>query len=143
MIIRFFSAYGPGLRKQLLWELGSRLLRAPVEVELGGTGEEARDFLFVDDAVELVRHCAGLGRHAEPLVLNGATGLAVTVREAAGALALALDAQTAIGFSGAGRPGDPARLVADVRRAATSGFRARIPFEDGVARYAGWLKAQA
>lgn len=137
VVLRFFSLYGPGLRKQLLWDLGKRLAAQPGQLELSGTGEELRDFLFIDDAVRLV----GLAATAPRMILNGGRGEAVSVREAAGTLARALGAEARIGFSGEARAGDPQALVADVSTARAAGFQPTVGFEDGVRRYAKWLAA--
>lgn len=51
-IVRLFSVYGPGLTKQLLWDLCHRLQKSPSILELHGTGNEIRDWLFVEDAVQ-------------------------------------------------------------------------------------------
>ena len=53
-IIRLFSVYGPSLRKQLLWDLCSRLAQGQRELVLGGTGNEARDWIDVRDVVRLL-----------------------------------------------------------------------------------------
>jgi len=140
-IIRFFSAYGPGLRKQLLWDLAGRLLARPAEVVLSGTGDEARDFLYADDAAALALLLAGLPRQAEPLIVNGGSGRAVTVRQVAEALRDALGLDAPIRFSGQTRPGDPERLTADIARARALGFEPRVSLQDGMARAARWLKA--
>ena len=141
VILRFFSLYGPGLRKQLLWDLAGRLASRPKRLELSGTGEELRDFLYVDDAVRLV----GLGAEAPlaggPLILNGGRGEAISVRRLAETLAKALGSDAAIGFSGETRPGDPTALVADVSRARTLGFEPEVGLEDGVRRFARWFEA--
>ncbi len=141
-IVRFFSAYGPGLRKQLLWDLAGRLASAPAAIELGGTGDEARDFLFVDDAVALVTLLARRDRAASPLILNGGAGQPVSVRQIADLLRDALGSRAEIRFSGQGRPGDPRSLVADVSAAGDLGFQPRTSLSEGVARYARWLMSE-
>jgi len=139
VILRFFSIYGPGLRKQLLWELGNRLLKAPAHVELAGHGDEARDFLFVDDTVRLVGLAAGLGPQAQPLIVNGGGGRPASVRQIAEALAAALSVRSRIQFNGEVREGDPRSLVADVARAEALGFLPQVSLADGMARLARWL----
>lgn len=136
VVLRFFSLYGPGLRKQLLWDLARRLAARPAQLELSGTGEELRDFLFIDDAVRLV----GLAAASRSGILNGGRGEGVTVREAAETLARAMGAECRIGFSGETRAGDPQALVADVSAARAAGFEPRVGFADGVQRYARWFK---
>ncbi len=138
VIIRFFSVYGPGLRKQLLWELAGRLKDAPASLELSGKGEEARDFLYIDDAVRLIGLMAARRTKPAPLVINGGAGQAITVRQAAEGLCKALGASSAIGFSGQARPGDPPSLVADIALARSLGFEPQVSFEAGLERFAQW-----
>ena len=139
VVVRFFSIYGPGLHKQLLWELARRAAAGPESIELSGHGDEARDFLFVDDAVRLVLRLAGLERGAAPGVVNGGAGRAVTVRRLAEALCSALGAPTRIGFNGQVREGDPESLVADPALARALGFEPEVSLEDGLQRFAAWF----
>ena len=141
VILRFFSLYGPGLRKQLLWDLAGRLAAKPKRLELSGTGEELRDFLYIDDAVRLVGLAAGLEILGASLVLNGGRGEAITVRQAAETLARALNSDAAIDFSGETRAGDPAALVADISKARALDFEPKAAFEDGARSYARWFAA--
>lgn len=48
--VRIFSAYGPGLKKQLLWDISCKLLNDG-PLHLFGTGEETRDFIYISDLV--------------------------------------------------------------------------------------------
>lgn len=143
VVVRFFSAYGPGLRKQLFWDLARRLAARPAEVQLAGDGDELRDFVFVDDAVDLVGVAAALERRAEPWIVNGGRGRGVSVREAADGLAQALGAHTRIRFSGKGRAGDPHDLVADITLARTLGFDPKVGLGEGLERYVRWLAVAA
>ena len=141
VIIRFFSIYGPGLRKQLLWELANRLAAAPAQIQLAGRGDEARDFLHVDDAVALVELAASLRPLAEPMIVNGAAGRAVSVREIAESLARAMGVQTHVAFNGVVREGDPKSLVADAAKAQALGFSPKVSLQAGLERLAGWFKS--
>ncbi len=143
VVIRFFSVYGPGLRKQLLWDLAARLVDAPDQLELAGTGDETRDFLFIDDAVRLIGLAAGLERAAAPRIVNGGAGRALTVRQVAETLVRAMAASTTITFTGAVREGDPRSLVADPATLRALGFSPRVPFEAGVERLLDWIRAGA
>ena len=142
VVVRFFSLYGPGLRKQLPWELAGRLLAGPAGVELSGTGEEVRDFLYVADAVRLLGLAARLPRQDGPLVLNGGGGAPVTVRELAEALGRAVGSGARLSFSGQARAGDPACLLADPARAAALGFAPAVDLQEGLARLAAWVREE-
>ena len=46
--VRIFSAYGAGLKRQVLWDISRKALWDKV-VNLQGTGEETRDFVHAED----------------------------------------------------------------------------------------------
>ena len=78
--IRIFSAYGNGLRKQLLWDIYQKYQNTG-RIELFGTGEETRDFIHVSDivrAIELI-----LAYDGPENVINVANGEEVSIRELA------------------------------------------------------------
>ena len=76
-IVRFFSIYGPGLTKQLLWDAAVKLSTAQGEASFWGTGEETRDWIHLADATELIARLAE--SDAPCSIVNGATGTRVTV----------------------------------------------------------------
>ncbi|MDI3566275.1 NAD(P)-dependent oxidoreductase [Bradyrhizobium sp. Arg816] len=141
IIIRLFSVYGPSLRKQLLWDLCSRLAQGQCELVLGGTGNEARDWIDVRDVVRLL---AGLARtDGMPLkVLNGGSGIPTSVAEIADMVTKAWGGDIAVRFSGLVRAGDPFSLVADARELSAIPFSWHIPVQDGITQYVSWFKGQ-
>jgi UDP-glucose 4-epimerase len=141
-IVRFFSVYGPGLRKQLPWELGQKLIKGDGSVTLFGTGGETRDFLFIDDAVALI-HALIESPAAGLSVVNGGTGRATTVSDFAEGLASALGVKARIGFSGEVKQGDPQHFRADTTKLRALGFAPRIELDSGLRRYADWIKREA
>ena len=134
--VRFFSAYGPGLRKQILWELAGRLLARPAEVVLSGTGEEARDFLYVDDAVDAFLR-AGAADACNGQVFNVGGTAPVSLRELVALL---------IELAGSGsvrlvdwphekKTIDIGSFYADSSRiAAAVGWAPQVPLRDGLER---------
>jgi len=137
-VIRFFSIYGPGLRKQLLWDACQKLGQR--SAEFGGDGSELRDWLHVQDAVRLMVMAALCER--DELVVNGATGKATRIDAVIDQLRGSMGSTADVRFSGRGRAGDPHALVADVGRARALGFEPRIALEDGLADYARWFVEQ-
>ena len=137
-IIRFFSLYGPELRKQILWDIGRKLTDDPPVIQLFGSGEETRDFVYVEDAVELISAC-GAAASCEPFIVNGGTGSATRVRDLASDVVRALGRHTNVQFSGVTREGDPEHYCADTSRAEALGFRCHWPLERGLAAWADWF----
>jgi UDP-glucose 4-epimerase len=141
-VVRLFSVYGPGLRKQLLWDACCRMAAGASALELGGTGNELRDWLHVDDAARLIQLAA---EHAasEPWLVNGGTGVATSVRDIAGCVAQAMGRPLPLRFNGRSRSGDPAQLVADTERLRGLGFAPHCAWREGVAGYAAWFRDSA
>ena len=135
-IVRFFSLYGPGLRKQLLWDTSKKLAAGGDTLRLDGTGKELRDFLHVDDAMRLLLHLAEQFPVVDATIVNGATGVATSVATIAGLLIEAMGKTNVnLEFSGRCRPGDPSSLVGDVGKLEQIGFRAETGVADGVRQF--------
>lgn len=137
-ILRLFSVYGEGLRKQLLWDCSVKLMADGERIELGGTGDEVRDWIHIDDAVAMMHRVVLLASDRCP-IFNGGSGIGVRVRDIVALLAKSLSRVKAIEFSGVCRRGDPVVLVADAARLAAAGHSSHVPLNVGVPRYADWF----
>lgn len=136
-IVRLFSVYGVGLRKQLLWDACTKLSRGAAT--FGGTGQETRDWLHVDDAARLLL-AAGL-EGSPRLIINGATGVGVPTQWIVETIAESFGGRGDVRFSGCGRPGDPMHLVADMRAAQRLDWCPAQTLQAELARYLDWFKA--
>jgi UDP-glucose 4-epimerase len=137
-VLRMFSVYGEGLRKQLLWDCSVKLTSGAPSIELGGTGDELRDWIHVDDAAAAMARAADLADTGRP-AYNLASGKAVCVRDVVALLARSLNRPVRIQFSGISRPGDPVVLVADTERLARTGAACAVSLDAGIRRYAEWF----
>ena len=136
--LRVFSAYGPGLRRQLLWDICRRAAQGD-EVELAGTGEESRDFGHVTDVAAAVAAATGApGWDGDPY--NVGSGAQTTVREVAERLLERTG--VALSFTGLRRPGDPPHWRADTTALERLGFESAVPFAEGARAYAQWAADQ-
>lgn len=139
-VVRFFSLYGQGLRKQLLWDACGKLSRG--EGDFAGTGDETRDWVHVEDAAALVLLAAQRASPACPIV-NGGSGVPISVREALDEVAGALGRGGQARFTGKARPGDPFRFVADPTLARSWGWAPRVAWREGVRAYCKWYREGA
>lgn len=141
---RLFSVYGAELKKQLLWDLCGKFA-AGGAVELGGTGNELRDWTDVRDAVRALDQVTRLASDQAP-VLNLATSVATSVREIASTAARhwgGVNEEAKVSFSGRSRPGDPFSLVANIDRMRVHGIECAIPVTQGILEYVDWYRARA
>ena len=143
-IARLFSVFGAELKKQLLWDLCSRLATGTRPLVLGGNGNELRDWTDVRDVVRALDLLATQAC-AEVAVTNVGTGLGTSVRQIATGIARQwplLDAADALQFSGQSRPGDPFSLVANASGLNKLGFTWAIPVDKGLDDYVRWFQGQ-
>jgi UDP-glucose 4-epimerase len=138
-VVRLFSVYGSGLRKQLLWDVCSRLQENNRELVLGGTGEEIRDWCDVRDVVRLLAMFAQSPQAESFRVINGGSGQSMRVSEVASLLAEHWG-RVGVRFSGTVRAGDPFSLLADNAALHATGFAWHIPPSQGIANYVRWFK---
>jgi len=139
-IVRLFSVYGIGLRKQLLWDACTKLLSGPAT--FSGTGNETRDWLHVEDAARLLL-AVGFCHSSSCLVINGATGFGVPTRQVVETIARAFGGVDRAQFSGLSRPGDPVHLVADMDGATALKWSPSHDLNVELARYLDWFKSGA
>ena len=137
--LRIFSAYGDGLKKQLFWDL-YRKARSQEKVTLFGTGEESRDFIFVEDLVNAILVVAQNSSY-EADVVNVANGEQVFLKDCVSIFFEKFDASIEYAFSGEGRSGDPDNWVADISRLKDLGYEQSFSLEQGLDRYCKWIMA--
>jgi UDP-glucose 4-epimerase len=141
-VVRLFSVYGPNLRKQLLWDICSRLAAEPQALTLGGTGAEIRDWTDVRDVARLLAELGETAPRDGFRVVNGGSGQGASVAAIAEGLIRHFGTDTVVRYSGLARPGDPVSLLADDRRLRETKFDWRIPLDRGLADYVNWFKGQ-
>src|SRR5690606_20851190 len=103
--LRPFSVYGPGLRKQLLWDLFPKS-RTSSKIELFGTGNETRDFIYIDDLVQAI----ALVIEQSPFdacAYNVASGTETSIEEIASSYLRSLNPKAQLSFNNITREGDP------------------------------------
>jgi UDP-glucose 4-epimerase len=139
-IVRLFSVYGIGLRKQLLWDACTKI-HSGENVFFGG-GLETRDWLHIDDAASLLMSASQHSSITCPIV-NGGAGLGVSVRDLLSELFICFDRNYAPQFSGVSRGGDPLHYIADISSLDSWGWHPKTPWQEGVREYAEWFKKDA
>ena len=137
--MRVFSAYGPGLNKQLFWDLYQKT-RKGKSIELLGTGDESRDYIFVEDLVRASETIA-INAKLQGEVINVATGIETTIRNAAKTFIKTLSWDGRISFSGIKRMGDPENWCADISKLEMMGFKPKCSLESGMEVYCKWLQS--
>lgn len=136
-VARVFSAYGEGLRRQVLWDIAQQAL-AGGPVELSGTGNETRDFVHARDVAAAIAAIATRSSF-EGEIVNVAAGVETSIARLAEILTAELGTED-VTFNGVGRPGDPTRWRADISHLRELGFEPATSIETGAAAYARWAR---
>lgn len=140
--LRIFSAYGEGLCKQLFWDLHQKTLSARRPIELFGTGQESRDFIYIQD---LVRAIVLVAEHhtMNGLAINVASGRETRIADAVAHFLGLYHPRPEYHFSAQARTGDPLNWCADISDLQALGFKPEWPMAEGLAAYHRWLHEAA
>lgn len=136
--LRIFSAYGEGLYKQLFWDLYKKAQSKDI-ISLFGTGDESRDFIHIDDIVQVIALVTEKGDF-EGEAINVANGEEIFIKDAVLGFYQNFDALVNHQFSGTERKGDPSNWVADISKIKALGYISKVTFLDGLKRYYKWVK---
>lgn len=137
-VIRFYSIYGPGLRKQLLWDACVKLTSNNPAV-FWGSGNETRDWINIKDAVSLVYFISKMD--LPPVLINGGTGMAMTVCDTVHYLNSFFETSCLISFNGNVKSGDPKYYCAGKKLLSEIGWKPKVKIKDGFAEYVDWFKS--
>jgi UDP-glucose 4-epimerase len=140
IVARLFSVYGPSLRKQLLWDVCSRLRQDERTLVLGGTGAEIRDWTDVRDVARLLTKIGELPHPETFRIINGGSGCGTSVAEIANMLVKNWGSDVAVHYSGVTRAGDPLSLLADNTGLRQLPFNWQISIDRGLVDYVTWFK---
>lgn len=137
-MLRIFSAYGEGLKKQLFWDLYQKT-KTNKEIVLFGTGKESRDFIYVHDLVtviDLVIQNANFIGEA----INVANGYEVTIQETATVFYNNFNEKINFSFSDEARKGDPNNWLADISTLKSYGYQPKFSLEQGLNNVYKWIQ---
>lgn len=136
--LRIFSAYGPGLYKQLFWDWYQKITLSS-NITLYGTGNESRDFIYIEDlvqAIECIVHKAPFNSE----VINIGSGKEISIKEAIEVFRSAIGIDFNYTFNNNVRSGDPLNWRANIDILLSFGFEQKIDFREGIKHYVEWLR---
>lgn len=139
-IVRLFSVYGEGLRKQLFWDALNKFRTGCFT--FWGTGRELRDWIHVCDAAELIAVSATAPQETFSIYNGGCE--AVPICNVVSGLMKAQGYRSNIIFNGIADKGSPFSLCSDSSFARQAlGWKPMVSLVDGIARYSQWYDTQA
>jgi UDP-glucose 4-epimerase len=132
--LRIFSAFGAGLRRQVVWDLATKAHAAtsPGPLVLQGCPDDSRDFIHGSDVAVAIAMVAERGE-LKGECYNVAGGCEVRIKNLAMLIARHLGRGLALEFDNFRRPGNPARWHADTTKLRALGFAPQTSLKEGVA----------
>lgn len=139
--VRVFSAYGAGLRRQVIWDICEKMATWK-SLELHGTGKESRDFVHAADvtrALALVAETAPMEGEA----YNIGSGRQVSIAELASMILNMLGFEDRPHFDGIMTRGNPIHWQADITKIKSLGFSPKIGLEEGIRSFVNWCREES
>ncbi len=113
-IIRLFSVFGPMQKRLLIWELFDKFQNKKV-VEIKGTGNESRDYIYIDDLAYIISNIIK-EINKEYIVLNVASGQACAVKVITDLMKKYMNSRKEIYIKKENVLGDPLNWCADISK---------------------------
>ena len=137
-LLRFFTVYGPRQRPDLAIYKFARLILAGKPIPVFGDGGAARDYTFVTDTVDGVIACTQ--REIGYDIFNLGESQVTTLSRMIELLEDALGKKAVIDRQPL-QPGDVPITYANIDKArAKLGYDPRVKIEEGIRRFAAWVK---
>ncbi|MEJ1089347.1 NAD-dependent epimerase/dehydratase family protein [Microbacterium sp. Mu-80] len=138
--LRYFTVYGPGQRPDMAFTRFVQAAVAERRIRIFGTGEQIRDFTFVDDIVA-ANLLAGEATNVSPgQVVNVSGGSKISVNEVLRILDDMVDHPLDVQYVERAR-GDVFRTGGSSDRVRELlGWRSRVTIEEGLARQLDWAR---
>ena len=136
--LRYFTVYGPRQRPDMAFHRFISAILHGREIEIYGTGEQSRDFTYIDDTVEANLGAFLNGKEGEIYNIGGGSRVKLieslkTIEEVSGKMA-------DLRFIEPQR-GDAKHTYADVSKAKRDfGYSPRVDIKEGLRRHYDWLK---
>ena len=147
IILRLFSIYGEGFRKQLLWDACNKFESCNSnQIEFWGTGEERRDWLNIKDfeilIEKLIKNKNYLFKKDLFDIFNCGSGNTASVKEVLNYISSNFQYKGQIVFNNIVREGDPFYQCASIKKIKEKGWDPSINIEKGIKDYCNWVKLE-
>jgi UDP-glucose 4-epimerase len=139
-IARIFSAYGTGLRRQVVWDICQKAL-TQTRIKLRGTGNESRDFIHGADVAQAMLVLAQYSNR-KASIYNLATGVETKIKDLVAIILANINSQTIVEFDSNLGVGIPLNWRADITNIHNIGFSPIVDLEKGISSYMHWCRAE-
>ncbi len=134
--LRVFSAFGPGLKKQIFWDWFCKSQNHEI-VSVNGSGNESRDYIYIEDLVTVIYLAINFSLF-DGSCINVANGNEIFIKDIADIYFKKLNKEYY--FNGNSNSVDPLNWRADIEIIKRWGYKPHTSIEDGLIKYIEWAK---
>ena len=136
--LRLFSVYGPGLCKQLFWDLHTKIMQSD-HIELWGTGSESRDFIYISDLVKAINCVIKKGEFKGESV-NVSDGIETSIKSVVELFQHEHFKSFTFSFDCRQSAGYPVNWQAGIDKIKAMGYQPEFTLKRGLQKYISWLQ---
>jgi len=142
--LRYFNIFGPRSRKGVMFDFLQKLQKDNRRLEVLGTGNQMKDYRYIDDVVDATLLVASQGKLVGE-AYNVGSGKSYTVKELAKRMLeiLGLNGKTKLFYKGGlSWPGDVQKTQADITKLKKLGFAPKVGFDEGMSAFVDWYQSE-
>ncbi len=139
MILRTGSLFGPGLKRQFIFDACTKI-KKNINIFFG-TGEEIRDWLFIDDMTNLIFRI--IKKNFKNIkIINVGSGKGIKIKDIISYISTKMNKNIIPKFNGYGKNSNPKILISSTKEAKKFIWSPRKKFFDGLDLYIQWYKKE-
>ncbi len=139
VILRFFSVYGPGQRKQVIYDLMGKIRANPHQLEVLGGSDQMIDLIYIEDLVQAIilvaQKSSGQGE-----IYNLATGKSTKMSEILRLLFQIYNVKPKIKCLPDARPGANLKWRINISKLKKLGFKPQVRLFPGLREVKKWIE---
>ncbi|HDI12794.1 MAG: UDP-glucose 4-epimerase [Hadesarchaea archaeon] len=141
--LRYYNIYGPRSRKGVMFDLLQKLRKDCHRLEVLGTGEQKKDYLYVEDVIDATLLVSSSGK-LKGEAYNIGSGESHTVKELVDHILrnLGLNSTKVIFRGGVSWAGDVQNTLPDTTKIRKLGFAPKTGFKEGTSIFVKWYQSE-
>jgi UDP-glucose 4-epimerase len=135
--VRLFNVYGPRQRKYVIHDILFKLEKNPNNLSMLGSGDQQRDFVYVDDVVDGLIFLSGKEEYYSQ-IFNFGTGVGTSIKKIVKCTTNLLGVEPTVTWTQSSWKGDINSLVADPTKLRGIGFKTKHSLVEGIKKLIHW-----